>query len=155
MGSDTISEIRAALAVIEKHSAEFARLVAAVEPKPPTVFYFGVDKDRRCGHGWCDGTGGTIYDYARMPARIDGVYAPRDGNRNEAPQGHCRQVIVGEWTIVAWWDRSGDPRGACNSALAARGLHSFDAMIAAGRAQYPWVFERLAKAGVQIVAERA
>lgn len=87
------------------------------------------------------------------PNYIDTKYAPRVGPdqrirkdigdyRPEAAQGQAALVRVNGWTVLAYWDRSGDSRPNSNSAFAAKGDHSFDDMIAAAEDQYPWVFER-------------
>lgn len=154
--STAAAEIRAALKIIDRCAADLAAQAQAVEPKLPEVFYFGTGRHERTGLRWCDPEGGRCFD-ERMPPRIDAVYAPRTNNsgygNQEMPQGVARTLLVSPWTIVAWWDRSGDPRGNCNSALVAKGIYSFDAMLAAGRTRYPWVFERIARAGFSVVAE--
>lgn len=104
----------------------------------PDVVFFGCMRGQS-GHFWSDST-----FERREPFGIDGVFAPRKaGGREEAPQGVCRVVLVRGHTVVAWWDRSQDTRGGCNSALVARGVHSFASMVAAGKVKFPWAFERM------------
>jgi hypothetical protein len=62
--------------------------------------------------------------------------------RPEAPQGQADLVFVDGWTVIAYWDRSQDTRGASNSAFAAEGRHSFAELLTAAKEQWPWVFER-------------
>jgi hypothetical protein len=109
------------------------------------INYFGTRQRDRYGLFW---------DHEASPGEIDAKFPPRtnDGH-DEAAQGLARTVLWRGWTIVAFWDRSGDPRGRCNSAFAVRGIFSFDAVMATAREAYPWVFERLAKAGVTVVSE--
>lgn len=131
---------QAALGALEKVVGGLSLQMAVLESKkkPPDVFFFGCRKDET-GHYWTCPYG----QEARMPDRIDAVYAPRDHHQRECEQGVCRTVFTHGWTITAWWDRSQDKRGASNSALAAQGRFSFDEMIAAGRVKYPWAFERM------------
>lgn len=70
----------------------------------------------------------------------------------EAPQGQfLRHDLLG-FSLIQWWDRNqGDGRGACNSTILLEGTHTSDEVLAAGRAHFPHVFERLAAAGVELV----
>jgi len=118
------------------------------------VFYFGCCRGES-GHFWHlhpDRSWETRLELEPLGC-IDGVYAPRVGpdrrarpdlmeTRPEAPQGQAALVHVKGWTVLAYWDRSQDTRGASNSAFAVEGEHSFEDLLAAAKEQWPWVFER-------------
>ncbi len=81
-------------------------------------------------------------------AYIDGEYAPtthapRLGRfQSEAPQGAAALVHRAGWTILAFWDRSGDSRPRSNSAFLAPGTHDFATMVALSREAWPQVWAR-------------
>lgn len=89
---------------------------------------------------------------ARVPAallrRIDGGFCPGavvgDAWRRSRPEieGQASLRHVDGWTVLAWWDRSVDSRGACNSAFVARGLRDFTTMLEIGKTQAPIVIAR-------------
>ena len=74
----------------------------------------------------------------------------------ECPQGqYLRHFLDNGFTAVQWWDRTqGDTRGACNSTILLEGEHTAEEVLAAGRVNFPTVFENLAKAGVELVEAR-
>lgn len=109
------------------------------------INYFGTRKGDRYGLFW---------DHDAHPGEIDAKFPPRrDDGRVEVNEGIARTVLYRGWTIVAFWDRSGDPRGRCNSAFAVRGTSTFADVMRKAREAYPWVFERLKQAGVEVVEE--
>lgn len=125
------------------------------------VYYFGCRRGE-IGHYW-QGRGDvdSLYGPAGGPGIIDGKYPPRVGpdrrrrpdqydSRPEVPQGQAALVHVSGWTVIAYWDRSQDKRGASNSAFAAEGECSFAELLEAARRQWPWVFERQAFEVVEI-----
>jgi hypothetical protein len=70
----------------------------------------------------------------------------------ELPQGQFLRHRRGKWSLIQWWDRNqGDTRGACNSTILLEGEHTSEEVLAAGRVNFPHVFERLAVAGVELV----
>jgi len=118
------------------------------------VFYFGCQRGR-AGHYWHFFPSIPWKQHYEMEPLgvIDGKYAPRVGpdrrarpdlmeTRPEAPQGQAALVYEKGWTVLAYWDRSQDTRGASNSAFAAEGEHSFEELLADAKEQWPWVFER-------------
>jgi hypothetical protein len=80
--------------------------------------------------------------------KIDGVYAPVFGLRpgynydREQPEGRARLAYVSGWTVLAFWDRSCDRRGASNSAFLLEGHFDFAGALALARATFPSIFER-------------
>jgi hypothetical protein len=96
------------------------------------AWWFGCEtKPAACGHyvhaaqpPW---DGSAAYDeHKRFPfpwEQLDGGFAPRTrptmryDKGEELPQGQARLTYVGGWTVISFWDRSGDPRGASNTAF--------------------------------------
>ena len=77
---------------------------------------------------------------------LDSTYAPvKPGvRRDEEPQGRARITLVGGWTVLAFWDRTGpDKRGAINSTFVIEGTHSPHEALALATEYFPQVFERL------------
>jgi hypothetical protein len=72
---------------------------------------------------------------------LDGVFTPWIENGREI-EGLYQESIVPPVRIVAWWDRSIDTRGACNSALVGFGFASAEEMLDAAAIQFPSVMAR-------------
>jgi hypothetical protein len=90
-----------------------------------------------------------VHEDALVDFALDGVYAPlHPQTRKELDEGVCRTVVVGAGvralTIVAWWDRSVDTRPGSNSAVIISGKHDGPTALAAGKAMFPWAFDRMA-----------
>jgi hypothetical protein len=49
---------------------------------------------------------------------------------------------IGKWTILSFWDRSIDSRGACNSNFIMRGKLEFDDAVKVAREKFPTIFAR-------------
>lgn len=81
-----------------------------------------------------------------------GYVGPYKRDRQEVEGAAALHHIDG-WTVLAWWDRSIDGRGGCNSALVALGLWNFAAMLEIGRAQVPRVIERQ-RVPIRLVVDR-
>lgn len=74
------------------------------------------------------------------PAVLDGGYAPRDPKEE---QGRAALHRVHDWTVIAFWDRSVDKRGACNSVFLFRpNTLTFDQAIEHAQAIFPEVWSR-------------
>ncbi len=58
-------------------------------------------------------------------------------------QGRATLVHLNGWTILTFWDRSGDKRGQSCSAFVLCGTLDFDAVIRVSKARYPKVWERI------------
>lgn len=91
-------------------------------------------------------------------ARIDGGFCPGsvagkpfDRSRPEV-ECEARLTHIEGWTILGWWDRSVDRRGACNSNIVVRGTYDYAAMLAVLHAQFPTV-EARQKRALQLVQE--
>lgn len=88
-------------------------------------------------------------------ADLDGVYPPakrgtyRNGNMKiikEAAQGaaalhHLTRNEI-DWTILAFWDRSGDSRSGSNTAFILEGTHDYPAALKLAKETFPELFER-------------
>ena len=132
-----------------KGTIELAAEVTTVE-----TYYFGCW--RSIGHHlWnpklADRSGLQHYDVEKkipkaIAQRIDPCFCPGyDGphKRDRAEvEGEAALHHVDGWTVLAWWDRSVDSRGACNSAIISKGLYDFTTMLEIGKAQMPHVMER-------------
>lgn len=62
-------------------------------------------------------------------------------NREET-EGRAFLTHKSGWTAIAFWDRSVDRRGACNSAFFVRGELTFAQMVRVARHQWPQVWAR-------------
>ena len=65
-------------------------------------------------------------------------------------QGKGVRVLINGWTVVSFWDRTGDSRHGPNSAFVAEGDVSTEEVLRHAQATYPKVLERLRKAGVTL-----
>ena len=92
--------------------------------------------------------------------QVDGMLAPhRKGCDKRAycgcgssPEGRALIHHRDGWTAMAFWDRSVDKRGGCNSAFFAEGIHNFDGMMSIAREYYPSIMARFT---FEIVEEEA
>lgn len=108
-------------------------------PRPPReVFYFGC-ADHRSGHFWFQSGMIPWKEPLSLAAeKIDGRFAPR----NTSKAGVCTLTYLEGWSILAWWDYSVDKRPGSNSALVAKGTHSFDQMMLLLNSEFPNVANR-------------
>lgn len=65
----------------------------------------------------------------------------RYDRRNET-EGLAFRTCHGGYTAIAFWDRSCDPRGACNSAFIVRGELTFAQVVRAARHAWPEIWAR-------------
>ncbi len=75
----------------------------------------------------------------------------------EYPQGQfLLHHLNNGYTAIQWWDRcQGDTRGACNSTILLKGVHTSAEMLAALQQYFPHVLANLKKAGVELVEVEA
>ena len=102
--------------------------------------------------GWMHGIG--YHDEKKLPkalqpCKLDGVHAPLIGKKEypnhhlpEAPQGQAAIVHVEGWTVLAFWDRSVDKRGASNSAFLLLGTLTFEDARDRSKEAFPEVWAR-------------
>ena len=69
---------------------------------------------------------------------LDGRFAPHDTES----EGHAKLLNLLGWTFLAFWDRSVDSRGACNSLFLLPGMLDFDKAVETARAAFPRVWKR-------------
>lgn len=133
---------------------------------PRDILFFGVAPGDSAGHHLYETAGAERMRWfrgkERLPevlreSRLDGCYAPYQHTRHGGDpfaaiqtQGHARLTHVAGWTVIAWWDRTGDSRGGCNSALLIPALVGWEQGLELGRAACPALFQRLARAGVTL-----
>ena len=131
------------------------------------VYFFGVAPGSTSGHYLYTPAWRTCTEAAGLSQRqLDAEFVPGLAHRkpdHEYPdpryqeQGACKlthrfdcaALRSGrtEWTIVGWWDRTGDRRHGSNSAILVRGALSFEEAIACGREAFPQVWARMEAAG--------
>lgn len=119
------------------------------------VYYFGCWRESGHylwkpgrSHAWDDERNGVL------PWKfIDGCLPPARRGRpdsrgyrsveREAPQGHAALHYKEGWTAFAFWDRSVDTRGGCNSAFFVRGIHSWEDALRIAKAKFPSVWKQI------------
>jgi hypothetical protein len=125
--------------------AQSAEEATLMPHRSERVLYFGVWDARRLGHAVYGPTGqtehGTSLPPFLAPQRLDAAYAPQ---LPEQPQGLARLVHLGDWTLLAFWDRSADTRPDSNSIFIARGHFDFAIMLALAKDAFPAIWKRFA-----------
>ena len=71
--------------------------------------------------------------------KLDGGFCPIDPKE---PEGLCALAQIEGWTIVSFWDRSGDKRYKSNSNFLLPGTLGQQEALAAARAAFPALFAR-------------
>lgn len=109
------------------------------------VLYFGC-WDAQKGHYLREPSGRMVHDYAVLPWKsIDGALCPgyvRPYENGPQIQGDAALHHLGGWTALAFWDRSMDPRGGCNSAVFAEGTYGPAAMLEIAASTFPAIWAR-------------
>lgn len=104
------------------------------------LYYFGCG-NHGLGHHWYVPGWSGHYDgpcpHSVLGRGVDGLLAPRPERLGVVSQG-----FVHGHTYLAWWDRSVDTRGGCNSVLAAKGKHTARSMFAQAKESFPGLMER-------------
>jgi hypothetical protein len=72
--------------------------------------------------------------------KIDTGFCP--GSVQQA-EGKANLHHVDGWTILSFWDRSGDKRGNSNSNFVVRGIWTLEDVLDAARAKFPDVMNRM------------
>jgi hypothetical protein len=70
---------------------------------------------------------------------LDARFTPNDVKETE---GVAHLTYIPDWTVLGFYDRSGDGRYASNSNFVVRGKHSFDEMVMIARAKFPSIWNR-------------
>lgn len=115
------------------------------------MIYFGCIS--RAGH-WLHRPGGMrssasvtqALEKAGIFPKVDGGFCPgMDGKRHhevKQVEGHAKVTHYNGWTILAFWDRTGDKRDNSNSAFIEQGERTFNEMLAMAKKTFPQVWER-------------
>ncbi len=109
------------------------------------LLYYGCWPGAGVGHGLYEPGGKSIYLRLHpLSNSMDSGFLTMAGAPDkEDRQGWVYVTRIGTaWTILSFWDRSGDHRGNSNSNFVADGMHSYDEVMEAARAQFPTVFAR-------------
>ena len=117
---------------------------------PYNVLYFGCWTHSGGGHYlWVpEGHHAPREVQQRLPwASIDGVLQPgvikgEVYHSGPEPQGHAALHQKGGWSCIAFWDRSEDTRGGCNSNFFVRGTFTFAEVVQISQAHFPTIWER-------------
>jgi hypothetical protein len=92
------------------------------------------------------GLDGTIAPRSPTPTNVDKIGLMRSGYEPpsyEVPQGLCAHLIHDGWTVISFWDRSADRRGACNSAFVVHEVvRDFDEMTRRAKETFPTIYAR-------------
>jgi hypothetical protein len=78
-------------------------------------------------------------DFPCPPNCFDGCFLPP---KLPELEGRASLVHLNGWTILAFWDRSVDKRGKCNSAFILRNYHDFDEAKRLAQVCFPQVWKR-------------
>ena len=121
----------------------------------PEVLYFGCESKSHIGHFlYVPGMRSAYRLENDLPEalrdwRLDGTFAPHlpDCKKRycecvRGVEGRATLQVVDGWTVLAFWDRSADSRGASNSAFLVRGVHEFEDAVRRARDAFPTVWER-------------
>lgn len=108
-------------------------------------FYFGCWG--RPGHYLFAPNGQHVYEHTHaLPPDFPVKVCTLDGGLLGYPQreveGEAVLTLIRNWTIISFWDRTVDHRGACNSNFVMRGRLLFDQAIEVAKSQYPTIFAR-------------
>ncbi len=108
------------------------------------VYYFGVWNAGQTGHHLHTRSGRfASRDTERaLPFALhilDSNLLPQEGDQ---VQGVVHRSVINGWTVLTFWDRSGDSRGNSNSAFVLEGEHTADAGLAIAREMFPHIFGR-------------
>lgn len=99
--------------------------------------------DGRTAYGatnpWGDGRR-CVFD-GKLPPTIPDP-SSYNGKR-ECPQGHAAIHHKDGWTALAFWDRSVDNRGGCNSVFFIEGEHGFAEAVEIAESAFPRTWARL------------
>lgn len=118
------------------------------------MIYFGcAGKHHGRGHALTRPDGGSsgrevsnMLEKAGIYPKIDGGFCPgMEGKRHhevKQVEGHAKLTHHNGWTILSFWDRTGDSRGNSNSAFLEQGEHDFDYMVAKAKEVFPQMWER-------------
>jgi hypothetical protein len=109
-------------------------------------YFFGVKDPEHLGHHLYDRNLHIIYEHPgrNLPGWmyhcLDATLAPPDSQEERI----ATLSYLAGWTVLAFWDRSGDKRGQSNAAIVSPGIRTFEYMVELLRAGFPLIHGRLA-----------
>jgi len=117
------------------------------------AYYFGVSPGRSAGHYCHNRDLSTTFDRPRsgfpiLPTILDGGLLPTCAERK---QGLCELWKNGKWTILSFWDQSGDRRPGSNSTFLLEGDYTFEQAVQHSRQIFPSIFTRIDNCKIVLV----
>lgn len=121
------------------------------------VIFYGVAGDTDGGHHFYERSGSTVCmaDRPSLPVEVSRAEmvdarwcfsAPVLGDLpfvDRQPQGRGFIHRVAEWTVISWWDRSGDFRMGSNAVFFVRGYHQWTEALRHAREAFPREMRRM------------
>lgn len=107
-------------------------------------YYFGVWSPNQLGHHLYLPSGHSLH---RVPAGfpfgryevLDGSFLPISVDR---PEGEATFFHINGWTVISFWDLTGDRRPGSNSTFLARGHLDFDSACKRAKEKFSGVWSR-------------
>lgn len=140
------------------------RLAARCVRPDAECFYFGcIDGPGHFFHG----QGRGCHAFRELEDRLRLLFAGLDGTlcwnsprserdryaRRDEAEGRAFVTHRGGWTALAFWDRSVDRRGACNSVFFVRGTLTFAQIVRVARHRWPNIWSRFDFPVVEVDAQ--
>lgn len=105
------------------------------------AYFFGCS-NREKGHYLYDTNFSKVDDRKTSlpfkPSYLDGGFLQ---NILDVP-GNARLFYIAGWTVLTFWDRSGDGRGNSNSSFVFNGIYNFDKMMQLALQIFPSIVNR-------------
>jgi len=112
------------------------------------ALYFGVESKSNVGHYYFYRDGRRMLEPNNikdsfLPESL-GYYGLIDGGfcLKKGVQGHALIHFIEGWTVLSFWDSSGDSRPGSNSNFVIKGRHSFNEMVEISKALFPTIWQR-------------
>ncbi len=121
-----------------------------VKPDSLEVLYFGC-KDVAGHYLYSKFTPNMRYESTPWGKHLDGGLLAN--NFNTTPTGKVSVSHKDGWTAIAFWDRSGDSRGGSNSVFLIASDVTGDQLLAMARVQWPEIFDRWGRTGLELRIE--
>lgn len=108
-------------------------------------YYFGLWSGTTSGHFLYDKEGSRSHRVSALEkvpfslAELDSGFCPKSTQR----QGVAKLSWEKNWTILAFWDQTGDSRPGSHSTFLVKGPHKFEAALAQKRAAFPSIWTRI------------
>lgn len=101
------------------------------------VYYFGAYET--LGH-YLYNNKGKIVALTNGPSErvLDGQLL----SKKYTTQGNATCAYMYGWTVISFWDRTGDPRHGSNSAFLVNKIIPFEQLLVEAKKQYPKLFKR-------------